>query len=161
MRKRLFLLVFVLTACGTGVGTPKPEPLQLEPLLIQDGDLPAGYTAGIISDGSVGPASGTSGFVNRVMREIQAAGGTATSYSYVAVALYTDKAVLDRDFGTVLPLVQTDGIAARDVGDRARVQGNIVLFTRCMALVQLQVGTPTEALAYAKRLDQRLQSKVC
>lgn len=157
MRKLLFLLAFVLTACGTpAVVTP-----TLDPLLIQDGDLPAGYSAGIISDGSVGPASGTAGFTTRVMREIQAAGGVAPTYSYVALAIYNDKAVLDRDFGTVLPEVQADGIASSDVGDRARVKGNIVLFTRCTALVQLQVGTPNEALAYAKRLDQRLQSEVC
>ena len=156
MRKLVFLLAFLLTACGTVVVTPK-----LELLLIQDGDLPAGYTAGLLSDGSVGPASGTSGFTTRVMREIQAAGGSATTYSYVAVALYNDKAVLDRDFGTVLPAVQADGVASSDVGDRARVQGNIVLFTRCTALAQIQFGRPTEVMAYAKRLDQRLRSEVC
>lgn len=156
MRNLVFLLVLVLTACGPTVVKP-----NYEPLLIQDGDLPAGYTAGVISDGSVGPASGTANFVTRVMREIQASGGGATTYSYVALAVYSDKAVLDRDFGTVLPEVQADGTASSDVGDRARVQGNIVLFTRCTALVQLQVGTPDEALAYAKRLDQRLRSNIC
>lgn len=156
MRKRLFLFVFLLVACGTGLVTPK-----LEPLLIQDGDLPAGYSAGLVSDGSVGPASGTSGFTTRVMREIEQPGGNKVPYTYVAVALYNDKAVLDRNFSTVLPAVQAAGIASSDVGDRARVQGNIVLFTRCTALAQLQVGTPQEALTYAKRLDERLKANVC
>ena len=151
----LTLCVLMLVSCGA-LTTQK-----LQFLLIQDGDLPAAYTAGQVSDGSVGPASRTNGFTRRVMREIQQAGRNVMPHPYAAVTVYRDEAALARDFGTVLPEVTSEGIDSSEVGEKARVRGNIVLFIRCGALAQVQFGDPNEVMTYAKRLDERLQSALC
>lgn len=154
MRYIIMMLCFVLAACGA------PSLSSLEAVLIQDGDLPAGYTAGQVSDGSSMPGS-LSGFNLRVMRTIQSPPDMALFEHYVVVALYSDTAAQARDFDQSLAGLTSDGRLSSDVGERARIGGNVIMFIRCAALVQMQLGMPAETLAYAKRLDERLSKIAC
>lgn len=146
---RLAIVVFVgllLAACGA------PSQQTLESALIQDGDLPTGYTAGQITDGAgLGYAEG---FDLRVAREISPVG-------YVMVMLYRDKEAQAKGFDAALPGATIDGKLSTEVGEQAHILGGIIVFMRCSALVQMQVGNPEQAMSYAKRLDNRLQSMVC
>ncbi len=155
MRLCFVVLVVVLLA---GCGGPNLKDLNLESILIQDGDLPASMIAGQITDGSGGDTIGASGFVKRVERAIEPDG-------VVTVLLYDDDTALQRDFKAVLPGVTADGLPSTEVGAQAMTRGNIVLFVRCHALVAVRMAiTPQVAqqtLGYAKRLDQRLQPLVC
>jgi hypothetical protein len=154
MRYLIMMLCFVLAACGA------PSRSSLEAVLIQDGDLPAGYTAGQISDGSVMPGS-LSGFDLRAMRTIEPPPDMSIFEHYVVVALYSDTAAQGRDFNESLAGLTADGKLSSDVGEQARIDGNVIMFLRCAALVQMQLGVPTEALVYAKRLDERLSKIAC
>jgi hypothetical protein len=147
-------LVLLLLSCGG------PTRQALEGALIQEGDLPAGYVAGQISDGAT-MSGHMEGFDQRVMRDIQAPGGPGFVPYYVVVALYTDRTAQARDFDRSLAGLTADGHLSHEVGEQARIRDNIIMFIRCGALVQMQFGIPQEALAYAKRLDGRLSSIVC
>lgn len=155
MHRRLFLILLLgLAACGG----PDLARLDLAPILIQDGDLPTGMTAGQITDGSSGDTIGASGFVARTERAIAPDGS-------VTVLLYADDAALQRDFAAVLPGVTADGVPTDAVGTQARTRGNIVMFVRCHALVIIRFAISrqmtAQAMGYAKRLDARLQPLVC
>jgi hypothetical protein len=154
MRYSIMLLCFALAACGA------PSRGSLEAVLIQDGDLPAGYTAGQISDGLTMPGS-LSGFDLRVMRTIEPPADMSIFEHYVVVALYSDTAAQGRDFDESLARLTAEGSPSSDVGDQARINGNVIMFLRCAALVQMQLGMPAETLVYAKRLDERLSRAVC
>jgi hypothetical protein len=154
MRYLIMLLCFALAACGA------PNRSSLETMLVQDGDLPAGYTAGQISDGSVMPGS-LSGFDLRAMRTIEPPPEMDIFEHYVVVALYSDRAAQARDFDESLAGLTADGRLSSDVGERARIDGNVIMFLRCAALVQMQLGMPAETLTYAKRLDERLSKIAC
>lgn len=153
-RLPIFIVLLALVACGG----PNLRTLNLEDVLIQDGDLPAGMTAGQITDGSSGDTTSVSGFVSRTERRIAPDGS-------VTVLLYEDDGALQRDFERVLPGVTADGVASTDVGTKAMTRGNIVMFVRCHALVIVRFAISRQmldqAMDYAKRLDSRLQPLVC
>lgn len=155
MKYLALILSLLLAACGA------PTRQDLESLLIRDGDLPAGYTPGQFSDGSFMPGGGMPGADQRVMRSVRPQGGPSSTPSYIAVGVYSDRAAQSRDFDENLPGVTADGQASTEVGERARISGNIVMFLRCTAFAQIQLGNPGEALLYAKRLDARLKGAVC
>jgi hypothetical protein len=155
MRRLLIpIILLALAACGG----PDLRTLNLEDVLIQDGDLPAGMTAGQITDGSTGDTTSANGFVSRAERRIAPDGS-------VTVLVYEDGAALQRDFERVLPGVTADGMPNTDVGTRAVTRGNIVMFVRCHALVIIRFAVSRQmldqAMGYAKRLDSRLTPLVC
>lgn len=153
--QRLVILVAALALLTTCGGL---KNVNLEPALVQDGDLPAGMAAGQVSDGSAGSASGATGFVARIRRSIDPGGE-------VGVILYDDDAALQHDFKGILPGVTVDGSPSTEFGTSAMDVGNVVVFIRCHALVHIRLSagsdTHNAVVNYAKRLDKRLQSLVC
>jgi len=154
---------------ATAVSAPTTVALKdidLEPLLIQAGDLPSGMSAAQVKDAAP-PAlndypQATKAIDQRFQRNGKTAGG-------VVVLLYEQQSDLD----------QAKGLAAKtskyseplsDVGEQAKlflgtdllpIRG--VTFVRCQAVVDVSMsGVDTrEITAYAKRLDKRLQAAVC
>lgn len=187
-------LVLVLTACGSAPAaavptSPPVEPtaaptaisladVDLEPLLITSGDLPADLTGGQIRDVAPKMFDGIPKAVQlreqRFARGGDAAGG-------VVVFLYENAGDRDAGYARVLDgmgeTTPVDGLgdqSAQAAADAAALRAGIaysdVLFRRCAALVHIRVGSPDvtspdevviTAATYAKRLDKRLQSVVC
>lgn len=151
----LVAVVLLLAGCG-----PKPiTRAELEAVIYQDGDLPAGWIAGQISDqmtGDVGNATLT------VARELMAPDPVFTSEVGVAVYETADDARVA--YTTILPGVTEDG-SPYEVGEQGRERGNIVLFQRCRAVAVVRLTSETTELreigAYARRLDERLTPLVC
>lgn len=156
MRLWLLLLgVILLAACGPRQITRA----DLEAVLYQDGDTPAGWTAGQFRDtmtGSVGPAELVAS------RVLTPANGLFDDE--VGVAIYADHAAALAAFETLLPGLTDDG-APIEVGDTGKERGNIVGFVRCRALAVIRLtsedATTAEIATYARRLDERLRPMVC
>lgn len=180
----LTMIVLGLAACSASA-TPTPIPLSqvnLEPILILPGDLPAGLSGAQVRDslpemfGNLPEASNQ--IYQQFQRQGEAAGG-------VAATLYESDS--DRDVAYTLLLkgfgdtssgsiTKTERIAVSNVGERAEavtLQGSmlgIVLdfadlaFVRCGAVVHIRFGGSadlTEIVSYARRLDERLTTLVC
>lgn len=178
----LTMTVLWLAACSA---TPTQIPLSeinLEPILILPGDLPAGFSGAQVRDslpemfGNLPEASNQT--YQQFQRQGEAAGG-------VAVTLYESDS--DRDVAYTLLLkgfgdsssdsmTKTERIVVSNVGERAEavtLQGSmlgIVLdfadlaFVRCGAVVHIRFGGSaglTEIVSYARRLDERLTALVC
>ncbi len=163
-RLLVLLLLIFLTSCG---GVPTAD---IEPLLFQPGDLTAQYEAGQVSDGSDGgPLKNAEDFTFRVQREIEPAPAQLPlRRNYVAVALFENNDVLTRNFEKVLPELTERGQPASRVGEIAISSNTTLLFTRCNALVAVQVFINDEPTAdrkrlvrYGRRLDERLTPIVC
>jgi hypothetical protein len=152
--------------------------LDLEPLLIQSGDLPAGLSGAQILDSA--PQAYTSmqipeadGFV---FQRLQRGGDPA---GYIVVSLYGDTVKRDATYARLLEDFQ--GAAKHggatpqevsDVGERATIverssyfSGAHAIFVRCQSVVDVRMAgdlvEKAEVLAYARRLDRRLQTALC
>jgi len=142
------------------------KDIDLEPLLVQSGDLPSGMSAAQIKD-SAPPAMkdyppATKAIDQRFQRGGKTVGG-------VVVLLYEQQS----DLTTATALVTKIGKYSEvlpDVGEQAKlflgtdllpVRG--VTFVRCHAVVDVAMSNvdTREITAYAKRLDKRLQAVVC
>lgn len=150
MRRILPIILLFLTACGG----PNLASVELEPLLVQDGDLPTGVTAGQVIAGDVGATGTAYGYVQRVQRNLSPGG-------VVIVILYDNDEALNRDFAALLPGVTADGRPTTEVGTRAMERTNAIVFIRCHALASVRLQDYASALSYAKRLDKRLMAVVC
>lgn len=156
--------------------TRTPEPtaidlgnIDLEPILIQSGDLPAGFSGAQIRDEAPQMFRGMPSARNTAYQQFsyqdEVAGG-------VSVFLYGTSEVVDRAYAKVLD----DFIEPVDLpglGDRAAFEiidflpgySTVdLLFAHCAAVVHIRMGNSednVEVLAYAKRLNRRLEPLVC
>jgi hypothetical protein len=142
--------------------------LDLAPLALQSGDLPAGYSGAQVSDAlpamfNDAPAPAKV-FDQRFQKSDEDAGG-------VTIVVYETGADLTTAYDLAVDGMLDDNVAA-DIGDGARVAGGTVstldvaegVFTRCQTLVFVRFsGTKnTESVvAYMKRLDTRLFTVAC
>jgi hypothetical protein len=177
--KYLLILAVLLVSCGGAapdVSPPTAAPavpttvaltdIDLEPLLVQSGDLPSGMSAAQIKD--VAPPAmkdyppATKAIDQRFQRNGKTTGG-------VVVLLYEQDADLTAATALATTL-NTYSELLPDVGEQAKlflgtdllpVRG--VTFVRCRAVVDVSMSDVDtgEITAYAKRLDKRLQSVVC
>lgn len=165
--------------------------IDLKPLLIQPGDLPAGMSGGQVTSArppNPGPGSVFKGLPmsdNEIAQEFQGKGGEG---GWVMVFLYKSS----HDLATAYDLM-VDGLwgswqdpegsatsakkALADVGEKATIatvdyrvnrwpfkDHAVIVFIRCNAVVQIQwsgAEVAEAAISYAKRLDQRLSLTVC
>lgn len=163
---------FEPTSTPTIVPTATPVPLadlDIEPLLVADGDLPSSFQPGqiedlVINDDMPKPEQAT-------VRLLDFADGPG---GYVAVYLYANEDDRNEAFDRV---VGSGGEDVSGIGERAKVNApgaNIpiatVSFIRCHAVVSVRLKVETKlnlppdsrvAENYAKRLDKRLQPVVC
>jgi hypothetical protein len=164
------------TPVPTLTAAPSSVPLSeidLEPLLVQPGDLPAGYSASQIRD-TVPDIFSKVPAAAKVVSQLFAKDGE-TSGS-VTVLLYESKSDLNTAFSMIPVILGGDNEDQPAVGEHA-IASNIsksapgirfdlvnLTFIRCRALVQTQlIGTSYEGdiVAYGKRLDKRLAAVVC
>lgn len=161
----LALVAVMLASCG---GT-NLKTVNLEPVLIQEGDLPAGFTGAQVKD-TLPPmfehaAPPTKALYQGFQRAGNGAGG-------VSVLLYESDTDRDATYADSVKGMGDGTQPQTDVGERATILSSDsystlladLVFVRCHAVVFVRfIGTkqPSDAAAYAKRLDQRLQPLVC
>lgn len=166
------LLALILVACSAP-GVPLTE-VDLEQLLVADGDLPIGVSAAQIRDAAPEMFEGMPA-AEQVRYQQLARDGEQTGG--VAVFLYGDEAARTEGYQLV-----ADGFSeaepVADLGEQAIVtlpnaqaaaiglNFTDVLFQRCAAVVHIRLRNlegedSTSAIAYAKRLDERLEEAVC
>lgn len=159
-------------AVSTAVPTALPlEALDLEPLLVQPGDLPAGMSGAQVRDTAPKMFDGMPGAQRTAYQQFargsEPAGG-------VAVFLYEADADRDQGYGFVLggmgPTVTVEGVGDHATATEpskevaALLNFSDLLFQRCHAVAHIRMtGTDAAAsiAAYAKRLDKRLSAVVC
>jgi hypothetical protein len=158
---------FDATTAPAPAAVPVAE-LDLAPLALQSGDLPAGYSGAQVSDAlpamfNDAPAPAKV-FDQRFQKADEDAGG-------VTILMYAAAADLNNAYDLAVDGMLDDNVAA-EVGDGGRVAGGTVstldvaegVFTRCQTLVFVRFsGTKnTESVvAYMKRLDTRLFPVAC
>lgn len=176
----VFLAALVLAACG---GSPAPtadaptaapavptaiplEQIDLEPLLVQSGDLPAGTTGAQVRDTAPAMFKDIPAATNTAYQQL-ATGAKQTGG--VAVFLYADAAPRDAAYQAIATGMGSD-TSAPTIGERAALSagGDILpfsdlLFQRCRAVAHIRMtGSDAAAIeSYAKRLDKRLQAVAC
>lgn len=157
----VLFLAALLVACG-GI-TPSLASVELEPLLIQPGDLPSGIAPSQVSDALPTMFDGLPKAERTIDQRLQRGGQTAGG---ISVALYADPAA------AYAAIVGTMGKhESVTVGERAErslpfdlLPGFDLAFVRCHALAYVRMTGDVSAeniLAYAKRLDARLAKAVC
>ena len=163
------VLIVFLTACG---GVPLPE-VELEPLLVQPGDLPSGLAASHIRDEAPEMFTAVPEPQKAVNQQFERNGETQGG---VTVLLYDTHEDVDEAYNIIAQGMPETRAYVPGVG-AAAVGGNLMVnplgvqfvsvelvFVRCHAIVHIRItGTHRldDASAYAKRLDKRLQEKVC
>jgi hypothetical protein len=188
LMKRYILVVlamtFFLAACGATQGvdqgsgteaTPTPEiPFSdLGPLLIQENDLPAGYSGGVINDKVPSSLNILVMPVADYVVSQRILKNDATS-GIISVLYYRDKGSVETAYETILADMDK-ATSLNEIGDmsavemitdnpRASQNGVALVFRQCNAVVLISMQGTDDAQAaaeYAKRLASRLKSQVC
>jgi hypothetical protein len=149
--------------------TPNLATVALEPLLIQQGDLPDGLAPGEIRQELPAKYDGIPGALNKGFQHFEQDGEISGG---VGVLLYDDP---DAGYAFLIDgLIDTH--QAIDIGERGRVNSfdpatlglpshpsTSVVFQRCGVVADILMVEQNEAsvIAYARRLDQRLQNTLC
>jgi hypothetical protein len=145
--------------------------LDLEPLLIQPGDLPAGVVGSQVKDKAPPVFKDVPPPTKAIDQRFGLADGAIIGG--VTVLLYDSSDDLEKAYAAVIKGMGSSAYPSTEVGDKARIGGLTartqriaeVSFVRCHALVSVSLSaTPQpddDTLAYAKRLDKRLMPLVC
>jgi hypothetical protein len=160
---RILVLVAVLAAL-VACGAPGLAETNLEPLLIQPGDLPTGLSAGQVRDRAPAMFGDAPQPTKAINQKLQSSGSDAGS---VTVLLYDDLADVSAAYAEVTQGFSGAAQSYEGLGEQAKtdaiagVVGDFV-FTRCHAVVHMRIIAPLDdTAAYAKRLDGRLKDVVC
>ena len=155
--------------------TPTRIPLsdiELEEILVKDGDLPAGYSGAQISDTAPEMFDNLPEAENTINQQL-AKGGEQKGG--VTVFLYDSQDNLDSAFFKIKTGFSEEK-QLDTVGEKAfityfsqdilgiKIQFGDLLFSRCNAVVHIrmtELSSEDSLIAYAKRLDKRLSELVC
>jgi len=160
----------------TPIPTPTSIPLSemnLEPILLVSGDLPPEFYG--VQVKSV-PPRGFEGIppADQVIQQGFRAGAYAADG--ITIALYKSPSDVDTAYSTVNNVLEKKDKALQplsDVGEKATIadadvwgiDSTQIVFTRCHALVYIDLfattAGPEVATTYAQRLDKRLKPSVC
>jgi hypothetical protein len=181
------LVALVIAGCGTApeAAVPTAAPIQptavptavpladldLEPLLIQAGDLPAGLTGAQIRDTAPEMFSKVPKATKTLNQQFAQADKQVGG---VTVLLYDSPADVSTAYDVIWNGMST-GSSALDIGEKAggfakkqivgttQFEFSDVLFRRCHAVVHIRMPVSDIAMstAYAQRLDKRLSAVVC
>lgn len=179
---RYIVFVLFLVACGTAPISVPPAPtslptaiplsaIDLEPLLIQSGDLPAGITGAQVRDTPPKMFDGMPKAAKAIYQQF--ARGT-DQIGGVSVFLYEKDTDRDQGYGFILGGMNTAQVT-EGVGEQAVIAGpsketaavlnfSDLLLRRCRAIAHIRMtgkDTAEAVTAYAKRLDTRLSEVVC
>ena len=178
MKRFLLMALFVclVSACSVNL-----QEVELEPLLIQPGDLPAGLSGAQVKDEAPEMFSGVPEPVRAVNQLFQRDGENAGG---VAVLLYESKDDLNKAYEITLDGMVEDLEQQVDLGEKSAVSSETIdifgaylgfaeaAFQRCNALVHVRLTKQnavevlaeipqSEIVSYGKRLDSRLQEAIC
>ena len=168
-RFQLLFLLMLLTACG---GVPLAE-VDLAPLLVQPGNLPAGVTAAQVSTEPPEMFRDVPEPQQAIHQQFERRG---TQQGGVTVLLYDAPEDGDVAYNVIaqgMPETRAyvPWVGAAAVGGHRRVnvlgvpiESVDVVFVRCHAVAHIRMpGTARvqDVRTYAKRLDARLQAQVC
>jgi hypothetical protein len=150
------------------------ENIDLESILIHEGDLPAGY-----SEAQVRSAQGRrrepelDKSINSIFQQFSLQGEAAGG---VSVYLFKTSADCDAAFNVIVEGLEEAEVIDH-VGENAvkwsvflpliggsTIEGSMVVFIRCDSLIIIEMkraGDVSGAIAYGQRLDQRLQEVIC
>ena len=141
---------------------------KLHTLLVQPGDLPAGFSAAQLRDKPPAMFDKLPASSFRLYQQLEYKGGTGGG---VTLFMYDSKQDRERAYSLLSEGMEhppgREGIGEKACGVAAKLSAIIVstdlLFTRCLAVVHVRFSTDDlpSADAYAKRLDRRLQPVVC
>ena len=149
------------------------KDLDLEPLLIQSGDLPAGFSGAQVKNEAPEMFNKTPKpvyVINQRFAYHEETGGGIT------VLVYDHLADATEAFQGVRKGMTTDAVPLNDVGEEAfvvamaltagdkKIKSTDGLFQRCHAIVHVRFSDISDSdvvEAYLKRLDKRLQPMVC
>ena len=167
MRARLLVCVLILltSACG---GPPRPSNVDLEPLLVQPGDLPSGMGTGQMRDNPAVDVENLPVAAQTVYRDFVRDENPAGD---VVVWRYMSRPDAEQAYGTIAEIMEGHAAPHGAIGERAKVHADTesasavaaVLFVRCNAVASI-VLYPSDLETvqnYARRLDKRLQAAVC
>lgn len=154
----VFLCLFVLAGCGGAPAAP-----DLEALILQSGDLPAAIQRGQANHET--PSVYTSLGVPEadvVVYQDFDGGSNSAIAGNVTISVYSNHEQRDDAYNRIVAEFIPLNSAVEGLGEKSAVNLGRVAFTRCNALVRIVLPTePGSAQTYAKRLDSRLQEKVC
>ncbi|MEX1072046.1 MAG: hypothetical protein WEC37_05405, partial [Anaerolineales bacterium] len=151
-----FLAILLLTACAAPIAVATPTQIpeligaDIEPILILDGDLPPGYSAGQFSSKPLifGLTEGISLAVSRTIGYADLAeAGSVTVFIYLSEEqadknFETHKGAQERNPGSSNQVIQITGLGEEayfggdpNVLDFSLTSGNAIIFKRCQSIV--------------------------
>lgn len=197
----LILLSLIITACqidrdslnnqipestitlepsSTPTQEPTPTPtriplsdINLEEIVIKDGDLPAGYSGAQIRDKAPEMFSGVPEAQNTYYQQFEKGGD---SKGGVTIFLYDTQYDIESSYQTIFKGFPDDAVKLDEIGEMSdmiymsidvvgiKMQMGDLLFIRCNAVVHIRmtdISSEDSLIAYAKRLDTRLSELVC
>ena len=167
MRARLLVCVLILLTAACG-GPPRPVDVDLEPLLIQSGDLPAGLAAEQVRDSWQVDLEGLPAATQTAYRAFAREGIPAGD---VIVWRYTSPADAAQAYGVIAASMQGRAVPAGAIGERAEMKVGAapgfavssIVFARCNTVtsIVMYISDLEAVQTYATRLDTRLQAAVC
>ncbi len=159
---RPMVVAMVVGLVLVGCGGP-PTAADLETVILQDGDLPATIQRGQARHEipNVYNVIGVPKADVTLYQDLDG-GSRPQTAGNVVVSLYNAADMRDDAYSRVAGEFASANIPIEGLVDKSASDCTTVVFTRCNALVRIVLPTePGAAATYAKRLDKRLQQKVC
>jgi len=156
--------------------TPAPVPIseiQLDSIVIQEGDLPAGFSGAQIRDTAPEMFKDLPSAQNTVYQQLEKEGDVAGG---ITIFLYDSQDNIETAYNLIVGGLLDDAKLSDEVGEKAIISSISITiaditiksvdmaFVRCGAVVHIRMsGTDdvNSVVAYAKRLDNRLKTLIC
>lgn len=161
------------TSTSTSTLIPLSE-INLEPLLIQQGDLPSGFSGAQVSDLPPKMFQGMPKAANKIDQRFQKEGEAAGG---VAVFLYETGADIEKAYSYLLEGMGENLETVQNIGDAAQLtyskltlftfgdnDGGDLAFKRCSGVIHIRMVNNVikeNLISYATRLDKRLSLVIC
>ena len=162
------------TATLAPTSTPLPlSGIDLESIIIEDGDLPAGFSGAQIRDVAPGMFRDLPLAQNTVYQQLEKNGETAGG---IAIFLYDSQENVEEAYNLIVDGMTDDAELSNNVGEKATTlsmsmtalgittKAAEIVFVRCGAVVHIRMTGTSDVdsvVAYAKRLDRRIEILVC
>lgn len=145
---------------------PTATPVPLDEILIMPGDLPAGYSGAQIRTEAPGMFKALPGTDTALYQQFQSGGKVSGG---VTLFIYENESDLKNAYtivkGGFAGTKSLDGLGDEaDVSTSAMLPAPDLVFRHCKALVHIRMSDGADesgVVAYAKRLDKRIQPIAC
>lgn len=175
MKYLLAVLMVVLVGCGsstqpTAIPSSTAVPLSqinLEPLLVQSGDLPAGLSGSQVRDEAPEMFRDMPKYENVIYQRFENKGQVVGG---ITVFLYASGNDINSAYSSIEKGIGSGTEPLSDIGEKGIVAelslldntSTDILFVRCQAVVHIRMpGDKTDSTPYARRLDKRITPVVC